>query len=196
MPGRQAASGEYSPSPVVERIHATHAQFGLVSARPEEIAEARDFAAALIGGENASPRTLVWVHARTGAAVFLAREEGRLSGVWAVVLLSEDGVRACHDDRFDALDPEPAQVAEAWRDPAGVYVWGFAGGTRESAKRVVASGDAVDRAALAHLPCFTRPTTEAGRRLAIERKNFQPVQGSTSGLVWLAPRHFEASAAA
>ena len=197
MQPRQAASGISSLSSwVVNAIHATLAGFDVWPAEPAQMIEAREFAAALIGGDIVTPETLAWVHERTGASLFLAREAGRLTGVWAAVLLSEAGVRACHADAFDALEPDPAHVAEASAEPAGVYAWGIAGSTRESARRLVAAGAAVDQAALAHLPGFTRPVTEAGMRLALERMNFKPVPGSKTGLVWMAPRVVRPSVAA
>jgi len=197
MQGRQAARGVSSQSAVVSAIHATLATFDMWPAAPDQMVEARDFAAGLIGGDIVTPQTLAWVHERTGGALFLAREEGRLTGVWAGVLLTEAGVRACHADTFNALDPDPDHVAEKWEDPAGVYAWGIAGSTRESAKRVVeAAGGALFRVTLAHLPYFTRPATPAGVRLVIERFNFMAVPSSTSGLCWMGPRADRLSAVA
>jgi hypothetical protein len=188
MQDRQAASGDSTLSSVVAAIHATHASFDIWPAAPAQMQEARAFAAALIGDDIVTPETLAWAHERTGASLFLAREDGRLTGVWAALLLTEAGVRACHDDTFNALEPDPDHVAEKTSEPAGVYAWGIAGATKDSSKRMLIAGAAVDYATLSHMPGFTRPTTEAGRRLALERMNFKPVPGSTTGLVWMAPR--------
>jgi hypothetical protein len=195
MLGPQAANGVSSPSSVVVAIHATHATFDIWPAEPDQMVEAREFAAALIGGNIVTPETLARVHECTGAALFLAREEGRLTGVWAAVLLTQAGVRACHDDSFNALDPDPGHVAEKSSEPAGVYAWGVAGATKESARRLLISAAAVDQATLSHLPGFTRPTTPAGARLALERMNFRPVPGSKTGLVWMEPRTVRPQAA-
>ena len=197
MEGRQVACGDSgSPSWVVTAIHATLATFDIWPARPDQMAEAREFAARLIGGEIVKPETLAWVHERTGAALFLAREDGVLTGVWAALLMNEAGLRAAMADAFDAVDPDPSYVAARDEEPAAVYAWGIAGSTRDSAKRLVAAGAAVDQAALSHLPGFTRPVTEAGMRLALERMNFKPVPGSKTGLVWMAPRAARPEAAA
>jgi hypothetical protein len=174
-------------SSVVRSIHATLAQFDIQPAAPAEMVEARALAETLIGDQIVRPETLARVHERSGAALFLAREEDRLTGVWAAVLLSEAGLRACHEDRFDGVEPEPEHVARKDRDPAGVYAWGIAAATRETARRLVAAGEAVDRAALAHLPAFTRPVTEAGLRLAVERRGFRLIEGSKTGLYWVDP---------
>jgi hypothetical protein len=182
-------------SAAVDAIYAGLAEFDMHAATPEQMFEARELAVALIGGEIVSPSTLSWVHERTGAAVFVAHEDDRLTGVWAVVMLTEAGVRACHDDTFDALNPDVAHVAERWEEPAGMYAWGVAGSTKESAKRVVAAGANLYQNPLAHLPYFTRPTTAAGVRLVIERFGFQPVPASTSGLVWMPPRARSSAAA-
>jgi hypothetical protein len=180
----------------ISAIHASHAAFDLRRAKPEEIVEARDFAANLIGGKNVEPDVLAWVHERTGGCLFLTHEDGQLTGVWASVLLSPEGVQACHDDRFDALDPDPRHVAEKHGDPAGHYAWGIAGSTKASARRVVGAADALFWTVLAHLPFFTRPATPAGVRLVVERLGFQPVPGSKSGIVWREPRTLSTSAAA
>ena len=184
------------PSWVVSAICTTHAKFDIWPAAPDDMDEARAFAAAMIGPDIVRPETLAWVHARSGAGLFLAQEDGRLTGVWAAVLLTGAGVVACHEDRFDGVDPDPAHVAPIDEAPAGVYAWGIAAATRDSARRLVAASDAVDQAALAHLPGFTRPVTEAGLRLAVERKGFRPVPGSRTGLYWVDPRAGRASAAA
>jgi hypothetical protein len=181
---------------VVNAIHETLAAYDMWPAAAEDMDEAREFAAGLIGGEIVTPQTLTWVHERTGAALFLLREEGRLTGVWAIVLLSQAGVDATLADQFNALEPEPAHVIERGEDPAGLYGWGIVGSTRESARRVVAAEGDVRNGALAHLPSFTRPTTPAGRRLVIERLNFKPVPRSTTGLVWMEPRRDPPSAVA
>ena len=67
------------------------------------------------------------------------------------------------------IPPDPAHVARRSEEPAGVYAWGIAAATKDTARRLIASSDAVDAMALAHLHAFTRPVTEAGMRLARER---------------------------
>jgi hypothetical protein len=180
----------------ISAIHASHATFDLWPAKSDEIVEARDFAANLIGGKNVPPDTLAWVHERTGGCLFLAREDGLLTGVWASVLLSPAGVQACHEDRFDGLDPDPRHVAEKHDDPAGHYAWGIAGSTKASSRRVVGAADALFWTVLSHLPFFTRPATPAGVRLVVERLDFRPVPGSTTGIVWREPRTLRTSVAA
>jgi hypothetical protein len=177
-------------------IHSTHAGFSVQAARPDQIAEARAFAAFFIGDKVATAETLAWVHERSGASLFLAHEDGRLAGVWAALLLSEAGVRACYDDTFDGLEPDPAHVARRTEEPAGVYAWGIACATKDTARRLIAASDAVDAVALAHLHAFTRPVTEAGMRLAQERKGFRPVEGTKTGLFWVGPRRAQPEVAA
>jgi hypothetical protein len=163
------------------------AEFDMYLARPDQIVEAREFAAALIGGENVSSETIAWVQERTGVGLFLAHEDGRLTGIWAAVLLTEAGVRACMTDSFNALHPDPSHLVEKGEEPAGMYTWAVAGSTKESARRVVAAGANIYRNRLSRLPYFTRPVTPAGLRLVIERFGFQLVPGSTNGLAWMPP---------
>src|ERR1700739_1799609 len=121
MRGRQTAVDKpKSSSWVVKMVNSTHAGFGVQAARPDQMAEARAFAAFFIGDKVAAAETLSWVHERSGASLFLAHEDGRLSGVWAALLLSEAGVRACYDDTFDGLEPDPAHVARRNEEPAGI----------------------------------------------------------------------------
>jgi hypothetical protein len=175
-------------SRVAYAIHLGLTAYGLSPAWSGDMAQARAFAAGLIGPDIASPGVLDRVQRRTGAALYLAHEGGRLTGVWASVLLTEAGVRACHADRFEALNPDLKHVAENGFEPAGVYGWGIAASTRDTARRIVAAGESLFLGALAHLPHFARPVTAAGVRLSVDRFSFQPVPHATSGLVWMPPR--------
>jgi hypothetical protein len=168
-------------------MHAAHARFDIWPVNPDEMDEARELAARLIGVEIVTPQTLSRVHERTGGAVFVARQDGRVTGVWAAVLLSAAGFRAALADTFNALEPETSHIADRREEPVAIYIWGIVGATRDCAQRIVAAGVAVD-VALAHLPAFTRPTTPAGRRIALGRMGFKPLAGSNTGLVWMEPR--------
>jgi hypothetical protein len=195
MGDRQVTSGITPSSWAVEAMHAAHARFDIWPAKSEEMGEARELAARLIGVEIVKPETLSRVHERTGGAVFVARQHGRVIGVWAAVLLSGAGFRAALADTFNAIEPETSHIADRREEPVAIYIWGIVGATRDSAHRIVAAGVAVD-VALAHLPAFTRPTTPAGRRIALGRMGFKPLAGSDTGLVWMEPRAAGARVAA
>jgi len=171
------------------------AAFGLVPAGDYDIAEARTFAAELIGPNIVTAEALQRVHNRSGAGLFLAREEGRLTGVLAFVLLNAAGLAAVWDQTFNAVDPDPAHVSKAGQDPVALYGWGVAATTKPSAIRLIDGARSMGANVVAGLPYFARPTTEAGHRLMRERLNFVDCPGSTTGLVWLPPVHLREVAA-
>lgn len=168
-------------------ICAAFAEFGVSPARLDEIEEARGFAARLIGGEMASAETLAWMHQRTGAALFLARDGGELTGLLAFILLSEEGVRAVWADTFEALQPDPAHVAGPGAPPAGIYNWGVATSRFGAVKRLFGAFELMRRQAVPHLAFFGRPSTKAGWRVTVDHLKFKPLPGSKTGLVWIEP---------
>ncbi|HXQ46615.1 MAG TPA: hypothetical protein VN806_08370 [Caulobacteraceae bacterium] len=169
---------------------------GAIPAWPEEIAEAHDLAARLIEGKIATAATLARVHARTGAGVFVVREEGLLTGVLALVMLSDEGREAVWRDEFDAICPADRHVVRRGGEPAAVYGWGVAASNHEAAKKCIKGYLLASRTAVPHLAFFGRPVTAAGRRLMFESLGFAPVPGSTSGLTWIEPVAARQSAAA
>lgn len=173
--------------PVVGVIRRELAAFDLDPARDRDIAEARAFAAGLIGPQIVSAEALQRVHEQSGAGLFLAREEGVLTGVLAFVLLNRAGLAAVWAESFEATDPSPSHVSLAHEDPVALYGWGVAATTRASADRVIEGARAMWASAVAGLPYFARPTTPKGERLMRERLNFEDCPGSKTGLVWLPP---------
>ena len=161
------------------------APFAVRPAEPGEAAQARAFAATLIGAGIASADDLARVQRRSGgASLFVTREDGRLTGVMAFVLLNAAGHSAVRNGGFDTLAPADAHIAGP-REPAmAFYGWGVAAATKPSARRLVDGGQAIMAGAIGHLPKFTRPTTEAGHRLVCERMGFVALPGSRDGLVW------------
>ncbi|MBS0360748.1 MAG: hypothetical protein JSR98_05170 [Proteobacteria bacterium] len=170
------------------------APFGVRPARQAEISAARAFAAQLIGEGIVTANDLERVHGLSAdAALFIAEEEGAMTGVLAFVLLNAAGLRAVRTGCFDALSPADAHVAGP-REPArAFYGWGVAATTKPSARRVIDGARTIMAGAVGHLPKFARPTTEAGHRLMRERLGFVDLPGA-AGLVWM-PAQEEAIAA-
>jgi len=156
---------------------------GMFDARPDEIGPMREMAAALIGPGIASEDAMASVFARTGYGIYLVREDGRITGVVALIMLNAAGLAAVEDDSFDPLDPNLAHVILPGESPAAVYSWGIAAATREAAKTAIA-GCWIMRAAAPYIPFFVRAATESGRRLLTEKMPFTAYPGSTSGLLW------------
>jgi hypothetical protein len=182
-------------SPTVVGIRAAFAEFGVTSAEPREIAEAQAFASRLIGGKLVSPEKLASIHRTTGAGLFLVHEDGELTAIFAMVLLNPAGRRAVEADEFDSLDPPPRHVIGPGEEPAAIYGWGIAATNHPAAQRIIDACGLLGRTAAPHLPIFARPVTPRGLRLMVERMNFKPVPGSTTGLVWAEPTALAAAAA-
>ena len=162
--------------------------FAVRPARLGDIVRVRAFAAQLIGEDIVTAADLERVHRLTGgAALYVAEEAGDLTGVLAFVLLNAAGLLAVQGDRFDALSPAAEHVAGPGDAARAFYGWGVAATTKASAGRVIDGARAVMGGAVARLPKFARPTTEAGHRLMRERLGFVDLPGCASGLVWQAP---------
>jgi hypothetical protein len=189
-------------NPIAQPLHTVRAlreafiAQGVIPAWPEEIAEAHALAARLISGKIASAATLARVHARTGAGVFTVRDEGVLTAVVALVMLSDEGRQAVWRDEFDAVRPADRHVLRRGGEPAGVYGWGVAATSHDAAKRIVQGYLQACRSAVPHLAFFGRPVTPDGKRLMVERLGFTPVPGSTTGLTWIEPLPVRQPAAA
>jgi hypothetical protein len=158
--------------------------FGVLPARDDEVAEGRALAAELIGGTIVSEADFRRVHRRCGMALFLAHEDSRLTGMLAMVPLTAAGDQAVWKGSFQALAPADAHVARRGQEVRGIYGWGVAGGTRESAKRLVEASRVLREGVLAHLPNYARPVTPSGDRFMREKLGFVDLPGSKSGLVW------------
>lgn len=183
-------------SSTVIGIRAAFAEYGVLPARPDQIVEAQAFATRLIGGKLVSPEKLASIHETTGAGLFLVHEDGELTALFAMVLLNAEGRRAVEADQFDSLEPPPHHVIARGEEPAAIYGWGIAATNHPAAQRIIDACGLLGRTAAPHLPVFARPVTPRGLRLMVERMNFKPVPGSTTGLVWAEPAADSQSAAA
>jgi hypothetical protein len=184
---KTSPKAEPKPSSTVASIRAAFTGIDILPAVPGEMVEAHDFAERLIGGKIASADSLGRVHARTGAGLFVYRENGELTGLVALILLSERGLKAVCTDKFDAIEPAVSHVARRDHEPFGVYAWGIAASNHPAAKRMMEALGVMVGEAIPHLAFFGRVATEAGRRLVVERIGFKPVPGSTTDLLWIEP---------
>ena len=170
------------------RLRRDLAAFDVQAAHGAEVPAARQFAAQLIGEGIVTAADLERVHRLTDeSALFVAREDGELTGVLAFVLLNVSGLRAVLTGAFNALAPAAEHVAGPGEPACAFYGWGVAATTKPSARRVIDGARAIMAGAVGHLPKFARPTTEAGHRLMRERLGFEDLPGSFDGLVWQPP---------
>ena len=165
------------------RSEARH--FGMVLADGPGMAEARELASQLIGGEVVSTDTLDRVQSYTGCAVLVAREAGEVAGVLAFVLLNAAGARAARAGRFDVFNPATNHMASPDEIVCATYGWGVAASDKPTAKRIGAASEVVNRL-MDGVPRYARAVTDAGRRFLCDRFGFRELPGS-DGLVWLPP---------
>lgn len=183
------------PAGLAARLRQDLEGFEVRPAKSPEVQAAREFAAQLIGEGIVTARDLERVHRLTGGScLFIATEEGELTGVLAFVLLSVSGLRAVLTGAFDARSPAADHVAGPGAPACAFYGWGVAATTKASARRLVEGARTIMAGAVGHLPKFARPTTEAGHRLMRERLGFEDLPGSKDGLVWQAPLEQAAAA--
>lgn len=179
---------ELSPSCSAQSIKNELARLNVQPARAEEIEAARALGAALIGPAIVTPEALRDVQEWSGSALFVTRDkdDGSLTGVAAVLLMSAQGLAALEAERFDGRDPDLAHVAEVGDEPSAVYVWGLAAIRKMAGARLTAGLLAMGDLATPHLPYFGRAASDTGLHLLI-RTGFVPCPGSPSGLLRRAP---------
>jgi hypothetical protein len=169
-------------------VCAALAEFAVSPAQPSEVGEARALAMRLIGGEMATTETIAQVHERTGAGLFVIRQQGALTGLLAFLLLNEQGRAALLKGNLDTLAPSPGHLAADGEEAAGVYSWAIAAANHGAAQSLVRGHERMRHIAAPHLPFYLRPVTPQGRRLAVVRLGFKPLPGSKAGLFWSEPK--------
>ncbi len=160
---------------------------GLEAATRDEMVAAHSLAQDMIGGETASVETLRRVQAHMGAAVFIHRERGEITGLLAWLLLTPRGLRALITGRFNGVDPSPAHLCRPGEAPAALYGWGYAGRTRRASAVAIKGALLARREICPQLPFFTRGATPDGARLLAGRLECQPFPVDTPGLFWAPP---------
>lgn len=161
-------------------INAVAAYCGVSLAGPEDIVHARALCAERISENVVSVETLQQVQNITGASVFVAREQGVVTGMTAFFLVRAEGMRALDEGRFDAVNIDPDMVCRPRERPAGGYAWGFVGSTDRGAGRAVKASIAVRETLFWALPGYTRAATDDGARLIFGSLGFKHVDGDPS----------------
>jgi hypothetical protein len=163
-------------------ILASTAEIGLAPPTHGELAEARVLAARLMGHEVASLETFLAAMAVQPTAVLVFKEEGRVTGVVAQILVNRRAVDQIVAGRLDALNLDPALLTMEGRRPVASYYWGVAASTKAAGRATLAGGDAVT-APFPTLTAFCRAVTGAGRHVAITRYGYRPLRGPDDELM-------------
>lgn len=180
---RQSIAGKaWCPETAQMLRHAVE-PLGVFDAEPDELGQVRTLAADLISPGVASLSTIQAVHARTGYGIYVVREEGKVAGWLALVMLNDAGLAAVEDDSFDPIEPDLRYLTSPFETPVAVYSWGIATASRPAAKSLIEACWVV-REQMPDIPFFVRASTEAGRRMLTEKLYFVGYPGTASGLLW------------
>ena len=188
-------SQRLADSSTIVAIRDVLAAYGAMPAAPDEVPLAQALAARRMKGPVASPEAMEAVRRRSGVGVLVAREGGEIAGVMGFVLLSPIGRASVIADRFDALDPEAADVCSRRDEPAAIYGWGIATISHTATKTLVEAACAMGRQVTPHLRWYMRVVTADGERLIMKRQGWRRVPRSRPGLIWQ-PSLLEREAAA
>jgi hypothetical protein len=174
----------HAATPPAERIAACLEMFSVFPARMDEIARGRTIAAELIGPGIATEDTFAAIHQRTGAGVFVYRQDGLAQGFLGVILLRRSGLEKLQVDKFNAVDPDIEDVCVTGEEPAAVYGWGFAAATARSSGAMVLGLMALRDQAGLNVPFFCRAATPAGAKVILGKMGYAPHPGSNTGLLF------------
>ena len=189
-------SKRLADSSTIVAIRDVLAAHGAIHAAPHEIRAAQALAARRMNGPVASTETMAAVQQRSGVGVLIAREGGEITGVMGFVLLSPTGLDSVIADRFDALDPDPADVCSRREEPAAIYGWGIATTSHTATKTLVEAACAMGREVTPHLRWYMRVVSADGERLIMKRQGWRRVPRSSPGLIWQPSLHEREAAAA
>lgn len=156
-------------------INAVAAWCGASLASGADIEAAQRLCVERIGSGVVSVDALRAVQAITGSSVFVAHEEGIVTGMTAFFLLRASGMEAIANGQFNSLDLNPDFICRPKEAPAGGYAWGFAGSTDRGSGRVVKASIAVRETLFWALPGYTRAATDDGARLIFGTLGFSPM---------------------
>ena len=161
--GRQRQMSAHSPG--VSQIAAAMRTHGFELAASRSVEDAHALADKLIPGPIAPLRVVETVNARTGASVYLMREQGAAAGFLAFFWLSPLGARAIMQGKFDARNVAPEWACPPGPDVENGYVWGFAGASRRACFSVVRAGRMMREAMFPHLRLFARAASPQGGKI-------------------------------
>jgi hypothetical protein len=134
-------------------------------ATDDDYARVHQLATAELGKGLASLAEIKRVDALTGAAIWVVRRRGEVTGFLAPLALTQKGRDALVDNTFDASHIRQEWVARLGEPLAGFYCWCYAGKDQVSrGALVLALRTLIDRH-FPDLPFFGRDSTEAGAKI-------------------------------
>lgn len=158
------------------------ASLRLFRPEPHEYAAVHAIASDTIGGELATMEEIRRVDALTGAAIWVVRRKGEVTGFLAPLALTHEGRDALVDGAFNAASIREEWVAALGQPLAGFYCWSYAGRDQLSRGALVLGLRKLIDSHFADLPFFGRDTTAAGAKI-MDHLGFPPF-GATPNLFW------------
>lgn len=160
---------------------------GLKSATREDIGSIHRLAKAMIGGQVADEAALWRVQSLMhGAALYVYRERGEITGFLAWLPLSPEGVEALIAGLFNGLDPAASHLCAVGAQGGAAYGWGYAGRTRRATAAVIKGTYLARNDMCGAMPFFTRAATADGARILSGRLECLPFR-DIPGLFWSEP---------
>lgn len=167
-------------------VIAAASQCGLRQPGFYELVAARTMAERMIGCEIAPIEALIFTNHYSGLGSFVFAENGRITGVYAMLLLSRAGFLALQHGSFDTRFPEPEHLVRPGRMPAAHYGWGIAASTKTAARAVLSGTMAMHEVAFMSIPYVIRAATDDGRRAMLDRGG-RPVPWGDPDAYWYPP---------
>jgi hypothetical protein len=167
----------------IAEVIAVSAPFGATPAKAGDLPEAQALATRLMEHKVASLETYLRVQAIQPAAVLVAKEAGRVTGVAGLLFLRRAGVDQILAGEFDALDPADDLLTHEGECPVALYAWGVAAATKLGGQAILGGGRAVRLQLFPTITGFTRAVTGAGRHVALTRYGYRPLRHADDDLM-------------
>ncbi len=152
------------------------AAHGIAPVAEDECAQVRRMAAALIGPDVASAKTLLAVRRLQAASCLAYRENGEITCVVGYLFLRQSALDDLAAGKFDALKLDVNRLSASNEPPALGYTWGIAGTSHVGARAAYAASAELRTGAWRNLTFVTRAVTSVGRHIAITRGQFVPLR--------------------
>lgn len=163
-------------------------RFGLRVPNRAEMSEGREIAASMIDPAIAPASAYAEAADWSGMCGLVHLEEGRVTGMVAILFLSRAGLEAVALQEFNARAPDKRHLARAGEPVFGGYAWGIAATNKTGARACVGFADAVQRGVFGIVPVFSRAATADGMRVLTGSLGYTLVPWGEAGVVWIDPR--------
>lgn len=155
-------------------------QIQLRRATVRDISAGRCIVDELIPGDLAPLETIERVISYNPNNVLLFVRNAKIVGIWAMLMLSAEGLEQLLLGELDARNPHPNALLPKTEVPAAIYKWAIVGPgiAMEGASHV---SQYLRQPLYRYSNLFSRPTTPRGLKFKVNL-GFRPIQSGTNGL--------------